>query len=146
MATYLIPFIDYAKEASTVRLPVSDAITDPNITALYNGIADVTLGGEQQSKLETSVAKDGTNSGPAASVFAHREWKWLVSYQDAVTGKKSKAEIPCPDPQELVLNTDLMDLAGTKGLAFVTAFEANVLGADGNASLITQVRLVGRNL
>lgn len=81
--------------------------------------------------------------------YAQREMKWLVQYQGDSSGKLFSIEIACPDiTDNVVVNTDVADLASTDWAAFVTAFESYVRSPDNGTETVTVVgaRLVGRNI
>jgi hypothetical protein len=87
---------------------------------------------------------------PPADPFAQREWKWLVTYIGAVSGKRFQIEIPTADPSNghKVAGSDLADLTNADWVAFITAFEAFAKSPDNPAEAVTveSARLVGRNL
>lgn len=146
MAFVNVPFVDYSNESSTASIRVADAITDANITAIFNAIVGVTLGNAQKSVLATSIDKDAGTPGAAANAFAQREIKWLVRYTDTVTGKKYRCELPTADLALVVAGSDQMDVGvGTAGETLVNALEANGLSQDGNAITIDSIQFVGRN-
>lgn len=148
MATrFILPYIDYSDEGSTLSVRVVAAITDLQITDLFNAITGVSLDGDQQSRLQVSTDKDGANTGPAANKAAQRENKYLVSFiEDVAGGKRGTFEIPCADTALLVANTDKIDLSAGAGLALKTQAESYILSTDGNAILVTSVQFVGRKL
>lgn len=145
-----IKYNDYGGEGSTVQVN-STAITAANhdaqvaaMTSFIDAIAGITLGlkvRQQYGNVDQILANDSH----AANAFAQREGKWLVRYHDA--NNNWKLEIPCPDLSLLdVNNKGFLDLAGTEGAAFVSAFEAFVKSPDGLATTIDSVQHVGRNL
>lgn len=147
MGNLNIPFTDYTGEESTATLPVGDAIADVDITAVFDAVDGVSLGNAGQSQHVISANKDVGPGGNASSAFAQREMKWLCRYQDAVTLKKHRLEIPCADANLLAGNTDFLDLTAGAGLAFKTAFDAQVKSnLTGNAVVLNTAELVGRNL
>lgn len=140
-----IPITDYSGETSTAGFPVDDAITDLNITDLFNAVAGVTIGNAGQSTHVVAADKDAGPGGNAASKYAQREMKWLCRYHDATTLKKRTLEIPAAEAQLLTGNTDFMDTAAGAGATFKTAFEAHVKDPDtGNAVVLDSAELVGR--
>lgn len=146
MAIYRMPVTDHSNERSTVRWNIADAATDPQITALRDAIAGITLGTLGDVTFVDETAKDAGSNAPSGNAFAQREMKWLVSYTDNVTNQVYKVEIPTADLGELVANTDLLDTVAAAGAAFVAAFEAIFLSPDGNAVTFVSARFVGRNL
>jgi len=142
--------MDYSGEASNFRLAganVSSANYDAQqvlVIALSDAIEDLIIGQLAERAFTSSVAEPNTVA--PTNPFAQRELKWLVTYQDATTGDLQQCEIAAPDLSLLVPGSDLLDLAGTEGAAFVDAFEAFVQSAAGNAVTVQTVRLVGRNI
>lgn len=142
---------DYGAERSNVSMSAT-LLTAANFDAqaaaalsLRDAIAGVThgllVGFDFGSRYET--VDPGT---PADTPAAQRELKWLVRYQE--TGEAiQKMEIPCPDVALLdASNRGYMQIASGAGAAFVSAFEAFVLGSDGGAVNVLDVKLVGRNI
>lgn len=147
MASLVIPVTDYSGENSTITFPVADAITDLQITSLFNAAAGMSLGNFGQSKLVIAADKDAGPGGNAANKFAQREMKWLCRYHDTTTLKKHTMEIPASDAALLTGNTDFADLAAGNGLTFYTEFNAQVRAPDtGNNVVLDSAELVGRNL
>lgn len=142
--------LDYSNEQSAFGVEgetVSSANYDAQLTeaiALTNAIVGIVIGTVAERKFLASVASP--ESGLPASQYAQRELKWLVTYSDDVTGDIQQCEIACPDLTLLVAGSDLMNLAGAPGLAFVAAFEAFVKSRSGNAVSVDSVRLVGRKI
>ena len=145
-----VKYNDYGGEGSTVQVN-SAAITALNhdaqvaaMTSFIDAMAAITLGlkvRQQYGNVDQILANDSE----AASAFAQREAKWLVRYHDSANNWK--LEIPCPDLQFLDTNNKgFLDLSGTEGAAFVSAFEAFVLSPDGLATTVDSVQHVGRNL
>lgn len=145
-----IQYNDYDAERSTVQVN-SAAVTAANhdaqvaaLTSFVDAIAGITLGlkvGQGYGNFDQIL--DGQTK--ASNAFAQRESKWLVRYHDANQGWK--LEIPCADLQFLdVNNRGYLDLDGTEGAAFKSAFEAFVLSPDGLATTVDSVQHVGRNI
>lgn len=147
MATLNIPFRDYSKENSSVTLPVSDAITDLQITSLFDATVAMSIGAAGQSTLNVSTPKDAGPGGNPANKFAQREMKWLCRYHDSVTLKPYTLEIPAADAGLLTGNTDFADLSAGAGLTFKTEFQVSVRASlTGNTVILDSAELVGRNL
>lgn len=79
-----------------------------------------------------------------ANAFAQREIKWLVRYHDVVTQNRQTVEIPGADLSKLIAGTELADMTDTDVAAFVSAFEAYVKTADGNAPSVDEIVYVSR--
>lgn len=152
MGEYVLTFADYDNEKSIVRFPTVD-LTAGNIVAqlaamdsLRAATEGIALGALQSIRRVVSISPQP--GGPASSQQAQRERKWLVRYHDSVSGVKARVEIPCADATHLDTQARgfaNMDDAGDVA-AFVTAFEAVVLGPTGNAAVIDSIELVGRSL
>ena len=156
MGSLVLSYADYDGEVSTVTIPQPD-MTAANSDALYaagltlqNALGDVLLG---KLLKKTHVAKTSPlGVGRSGDELSQRESKALVRYYDSITYEKSTLELPCAD---LALqNPDYPGVFYLEGAAnneadwetFVTAFEANVKGAGGNASVVSEIIHVGRNL
>lgn len=147
MAKLRIPVLDFSQEKSTINWNIDNAATDPQITALYNAIAGITLGSLNDAVFVTETTKDNGVAVPPANAFAQRENKWLISYLDNITNTVYKLEVPTADLGELVLNTDLLNVsAASAGEAFVNAFQAIVNSPVGNPVTFISGKFVGRNL
>jgi hypothetical protein len=87
--------------------------------------------------------------GVASNPYAQRELKWLVQYQGATSGKLFSVEIAAPDVTDnVVVNSDVANLASTDWAAFVTAFNAYAKSPDNGTEAVAVVgaKLVGRNI
>lgn len=147
MALLNLPVTDYSNENSSASLPVADAITDVNITALFDAVDGISLGNLGQSTLNTSTPKDAGPGGTPTNKFAQRKLKFLCRYHDAITLEKLRLEMPCPDMSLLAANSDFVDLGAGAGLAFKTQFDNFVISRrTGNACVLDSVQLVGRKL
>jgi len=143
---------DYSNEKSTFGL-TSITVNAGNLAAqqtaaaaLAAAVEDLTIG-ELVKQVQTLVILD-TPAIPT-SPYAQREMKWLVSYVGDSSGKVFQAEIAAPDiTDNVVVNSDVADLASTDWAAFVTAFEAYVRSPDNGTETVTVIgaRLVGRNI
>jgi len=74
--------------------------------------------------------------------------KWVVRYQDNVTFKVHRMEIPTarPTPGLLIANTDRANLLANAWVDFRTAFVAIARSPEDNFVTILSARLVGRKL
>jgi hypothetical protein len=125
MTQLTVPFVDFSEEKANATLYVTDAISDAQITALFDGIVGITLGNAQKAVLKLSVDKDVGTVGPPAATDAQREMTWQVRGYDTTYGKLVKFSIPCADHNQLSLATDKLNVGvGTNGEDFVTALEA----------------------
>lgn len=67
---------------------------------------------------------DTLSNIPPNDPNAQRELFWLVSYEDANSGRKYTLQIPAPDTAKLIPGTDEADYADTDIAAYITAFQA----------------------
>lgn len=147
MTTYLhIPVTDYSGEGATIDLPVDPAISDANITTLFNAVDGVSLGNFGQSTLNNLSEKDAGPGGAAADPFATRKGRWLCRCHDDTTLRKFNFTIPAPDLALLAGNTDLADLGAGAGATFKTAIDSHAEGPDGNGAVLDSVEFRGRNI
>lgn len=144
---------DYNGETSTVTVPSAD-MTAANIVAwmaagdaLVTAIEGITRG---LSSVKTYVAKRSPLSGDvqASDSGAQRELKWLVRYHDDTTFVRATCELPTADTAQLDPAKRGYAEIGDEGVvdAFVTAFEAFAIGPSGNAAVVDDILLVGRNI
>lgn len=145
MASLVIPYIDASDEKSSATFRVSDAITDPDITLLYDATVALTRPGEQQAHLISDVAKDGTNPGKPADKLSQRENKFLCRAINS-EGEVATLEIPCADLEVTDDSASIIDLSSGAGLAFKTEFDKSVLNRDGESLTLQSVTFVGRNI
>jgi len=146
MAKFRGTIKDNSNENSRVSLNVADAISDADLTTLYNALGGVIIGTQSTFFLVTEAEKDQGSQALPVSKFAQRETKWLASYTDDVTGTLHRLEIPCADLDIAVGGTQLADLETGAGNTFKTAWDASVLSPAGNASTLNSMKHVGRNL
>ena len=144
-------FADYDNEKGTVSLN-GVTLTAVNfdaqialLVALQNGIDGITLG------LATGYDvgnRDLLFLGPASSVLAQRESKWLVQYHDNVDLTRHTIEIPTADLAQLDPNNRERAFMGDAGVvdAFVTALEAYHRSPGGNVIVVDRITHVGRNV
>lgn len=92
-----------------------------------------------------SLPKSRQSETLPTGATAVRELGLMVTYQDTVTSKKYHFVIPGPATGLLIAGTDNVDPANADWVAFVTAFETDVLSEAGNAVTVLGGHLVGRN-
>lgn len=148
-----VTLTDYSNEKSTVTIN-NGSITALTIAAfltqfgaLKDAIDDITKGVIVASSWVGD--KDTLAATPPTDVFAQRELKWLVRYENVVSHKVYTLEIPTADPTgRLQPQSDKADLANTEIAAFVTAFEAIGRSPENDVDGVNvlEVILVGRNL
>lgn len=86
---------------------------------------------------------------PTPDKAGNRELKWLIRITDTVNGYKFAHEVGCANDSLDVLNVGgktVLDPSSTEYATVKTALEANALSPYGNAVVLTEVELVGRNL
>lgn len=148
-----ITFLDYSNETSSMSV-YNGSVTALTIAAFLTQLGAlrtasdaITLG--TVSGQSWVGDKDILAASPPTNVFAQRELKWLVSYENAVSHKKYTLEIPTADPTgRLIAGTDRADLANTDIAAWVTAFEAMARSPENDVDGVNvlSITLVGRNL
>lgn len=148
-----ITFVDYSDEKSTMSV-YNGSITALTIAAYLTQLGTLRTATEAITKgvvVGTSWVgdKDTLAAVPPTDVFAQRELKWLVRYENVVSHNIYTMEIPTADPTARLLPaSDKADLADTEIAAWVTAFEA--IGRSPENDIdgvgVLDITLVGRNL
>ena len=142
---------DYDGEVSgyTMRTtPITAANFDAQHTlrvALTGAISGI-CGGTVQSTVESNV--DVISNQPSDDPLDQRESKWLVTYHETADPITTfRIELPCADLNQLDPNDRKHAAIGDAGVvdAFVTAFEAYILGPGGGAVTVDEITHVGRN-
>lgn len=145
-----VSLLDYGGESSRTRFQIT-TMTAANFDAVnldvtdlvtaIDGISLMTISGQQvvSGSLFLSRTKP-------ASVDAQREKKWLIRYEDTVTHKIYRNEIPGADLSLLAANSDMADLTLGAWTSFIAAFEAVVKSPDGNAVNFLDAQYVGKRL
>lgn len=146
-------YVDYSGEKSSVTV-LNGSITALTIAAfltqfgtLKTATDDITKGVMVGSSWVGD--KDTLAATPPTDVFAQRELKWLVRYENAVSHRIFTLEIPTADPTgRLLPASDQADLADTEIAAWVTAFEAIGRSPENDVDGVNvlDITLVGRNL
>lgn len=138
-------------ESTTISLPVT-TLTAANyaaqsalIAALITALEGITIG--NPAKSETTILRSIISTDPASTVQAQRENKYLLRYHGATLHQKFQASIGTADLDQLVPNTEFIDLTGGAGLALKDAFEDIVKSPDdaAEAVVLDSVQFVGRN-
>ena len=146
----LIRYLDYGGEVSTIVIPRCATLTAANFNsqttrfATLVSTAQAIVLGARGYQFHGNHEK--TASLVATSPLAQREYKWLITYVDGVTGKSYQAELPCPNLA--LLNPAKREFANpSEGAiaAFIDAWFQFVQSPAGNFTEITEMRLVGRN-
>lgn len=148
---------DAGGESSTVKLTLPtptagtfDAVVTTSANNLRDKILNLTRGTLDGLKVGARDSDGGLAVSPNPD--ANRELKWLVTYQDDVTGDVHRMEIPCPNViSDLVVPGDPRknyNPGDTQGYwtAFIGAFEADAVSPAGNAVTFLGARIVGRNI
>lgn len=143
---------DYSNEKSSFQVTSPDvnagnlAAQQTLAAALAAAVDSLTIGALTKQTMNLVILD---NPAIPANVYAQRELKWLVSYIGDSSGKIFQTEIAAPDlTDNVVVNSDVANLASTDWAAFVTAFEAFVRSPDDPTETVTVLRAenVGRNL
>ena len=148
-----VTLVDYSNEKSTVSV-YNGSITALTIAAFLTQVSALRTSIEGITKgvvVGTSWVgdKDTLAAVPPTDVFAQRELKWLVRYENVVSHNIYTMEIPTADPTARLLPaSDKADLADTEIAAFVTAFEAIARSPENDVDGVSvlDITLVGRNL
>lgn len=123
----------------------NSAILDPTTGAIaVVGTAAALLTKCRQAGDTLSIKTDNGLSGLPTAADAQREWAIRFRYQDDVTSKLYRFDIPAPIDAVVQDGTDQIDMAETLVAAFKVAFEANCVSQDGNAVTLLDGRIVGR--
>lgn len=150
-SSYSVSILDYSNEKSSTRVAVEDidgtnfAATVTAVQALRNAIGGITLGtvsSDDLTALSTFISRT-----PPTDKAAQRESKWLVRYEDDVTHKIYRNEIPTADQALLSGNSDLITSfpVGVLG-TFKSAFEAIVRSPANNSVTVLSLQFVGKRL
>lgn len=148
----LFQITDYSNEKSSFNVTSITAnagnlaAQQTAAAALAGAIEDLTIG--ELTKQIMNLAIVDTPAIPT-NPYAQRELKWLVTYQGDSSGKLFTIEIAAPDiTDNVVVNSDVADLASTDWAAFVTAFESYARSPENGTETVTVIRatLVGRNI
>lgn len=145
-------YIDESKELSTIDFAIREmtaasmATLLPELATLGSAI-DALTGGtlrKSQAMQDSSAFSGAAPTDPSAQ----RERKWRVDFQDTVTGRYGKVEIPIAlvDITTKIAGTDQADLTDTKWTDFIAAFETTARSVEGNTVNVVGATLVGRNL
>jgi len=156
---------DNSGELSTISI-ATRTITAANLAAIQAQIATLqtAMGGMLIGRLVESglyVNRTRLANANAASQYAQRETKWLVTYEDATEfldapantisnngfRKVFTAEIPTADlgGVEMFDDGEKVDLTGVKAVAFITAFEAVAVSPYGGNANVLRIEHIGRN-
>lgn len=145
--------VDYSNEKSTVSV-YNGSITALTIAAFLTQLGTLRTATEGITKgvvVGTSWVgdKDVLAATPPVDVFAQRELKWLVRYENVVSHNIYTMEIPTADPTDRLLPaSDKADLADAEIIAWVNAFEAIGRSPENDIDGVSvlDITLVGRNL
>jgi hypothetical protein len=145
--------LDYSNEPSRTRLYFEE-LDDENYAGLFGTLGAVPVA-QEALEILTGCTRTGTtatilvdagSSLPPENVNAQREIAIRVSYQDTVTAKRYRFDVPGPiDELYPPQGTDIVPLSNLIAAAFIAVFEEVCRSVDGNAVVVTSIRLVGRN-
>jgi len=151
----IITFADYGGEKSVFSINTPEVMA-ANLDVLMN----------QQDTLKNAVQNlsrgywvrrsrvifvDGPYPALNNDPLANRELKWLIVYQDDVTGKNYRCEIPCARlttgaDGRLLANSENANFGSTWWTAFISAFETAAVSPVGNPVSVISAKYVGRNI
>jgi len=147
-----IVYRDYNGQDSSVKLrtqTISAANFDAHavlVTNLLNALADVLIGVPQTYDVGNEVVN---SVAPPDDPTAQRELAWKIFFHNGTTFLSPQtSQIPCPaltllDPNDRK-NAEIGDADDVDN--FVSKFQAYVISPGGNAPVIDEIELKGRNL
>lgn len=146
--------LDGSGESSSVTFYVPAIAADgANYASITGALGDIpvlgtaidALCGLTHTKTTMSITLD-QNTAVLPAVSEQREDAVRISYQDTVTFKKYRFDIPAPVDAIFQAGTDVVDIvSNVTFLAFSAVFNANAVSPDGNAVVIIGARRVGRH-
>lgn len=149
-----LTFIDADGELTSTVFKSDDAVLSADLTqwdidsdALQTAIEAVVIGNTARVRKAPYVQTYVENL-QASSKWAQRERKWLVVFQDTITGDQYTLTIGTADISGAWYDadTEYLDLVSTEGAAFVAAFEAFARAPKTqNTVSVLSVKFVGRN-
>ena len=140
-----IKTLDRLGKATSTRIPVIAAVSNPQVQACVDAIDEVILGAACSGvKVESTVVATGSAT-PPADENANRGNKWLMRFQDGTNGKIFTYELGTADNDQLPTpNSDFLDLTADAGLALKTALDAVYESPYGNVGVLLTVQQVNR--
>jgi hypothetical protein len=148
---YRVKYKDYDGEDSTVKIPIA-VLTAVNMdtqiaacAALQAALDDVLLGQEQSERIYNETVNAVS---PPSNSAAQRELAWLILSHDGTTFARHKTSIPTPALAFLDANDRANAEIGDSGMvdALVSAFVAYFKSPAGNALVVDEITMKGRNL
>lgn len=128
--------------AAAAIIPVADAITGINMTAITDQVEALSIGTRGAATLNISTLHDAGSTVRPASQLAQRENRFRVNFTDSVENKKYSFSIGAADLTLLPAGSEFLDLSAGVGLAFVTAVEPLLESELGNACTITSIQFI----
>lgn len=146
MATLRMSTFDRQSKASSMALPVADAITDTQAQAIIDAMDAVVLGSPIKGVVSVPNVVDQGDATPPTDKAANRGNKWLTRVQDDTNGKIFTYEIGTADDSQLPSPTDdYLDLTAGVGLAIVTAVEVGYESPYGYSGSVLSIQQVNRS-
>lgn len=139
-------------ETSSYSVPITQLSDSGANTAelilvgnLQTAIAAVLLG--TYTKKDIIFNRDIFTPGPASSLLAQRENKFLCRYHNPTSGNKFRISLPTADLTKLTAHSEFINLASGPGAAIKTAWELVVVDPDDGTTLtiLDSMQFVGRN-
>jgi len=147
-ATY--EFLDRSGERSKVKFSLPD-VTNVNFSAtvtilnedLYDALVAVSLCTVGLPELVSEVHTDVATL--PSDPYAQRESRAMFECADAVTGRRFKIGVPCPDLGDMgIPGTDAVNLADVEVAAYITALGLWAVSPEDNAFSVIKGRVEGR--
>ena len=149
-----ILFADYGGEKSSFSIltPEMTAGNFATVKANQQGVMNAVVNlsrGYWIKKTHTALV-DGLYQSFNTDPLSVRENKWLVVYQDDVTGKQYRVEIPCARVDtggngRILPNSEMANFSSSFWVSFIEQFELAAVSPLGNAVSVVSAKVVGRN-
>lgn len=145
-------FRDFSGETSRTRLHFAPVDDSGDNSGLFGALGSIPVVGTLlealsdcvQSGTNMALKLDNGSAGLPTSDFAQRELAARFTYQDTVTGKYYRFDVPGPVALLIVAGTDNVNIATGPGAAFKVAFDAECISEDGNPVVLLSGKIVGR--
>ncbi len=137
--------IDRLSQATSTRMGLIAAVSDPQIQAIADAVDAIILGAAVKAIKSEDTTIDVGSQTPPADDDANRGNKWLMRFQDSVTGRIYTHEIGTADNSQLASPTsDYIDLTAGTGLALKTAMDAAYESPGGDTGVLLSCQQVTR--
>lgn len=145
-------FRDHSGEISRTTIHYDPLDDSGDNSGVIGALGSVSIVGSLLETL-TDCLSAGTNlnnkvdpgmAGLPSSEFAQRELAARMRYQDTVTGKYYRFDIPGPVNDLFTAGTDAVNMDAVLMVAFKVAFDANAKSEVGNDVVLLDGKIVGR--